>query len=488
MAAETPAPGLVAAARTSVWVSGQPGLASEVERWARARRFRDAALDERARAWASPGPPSLTRLARHALVLPAGQALWAVRRLPGALLDGLLYRDPPEELLRTVAAGWLRDHFEALGPSGAEIARLVEQSEGIAPGFLVDRLRKEPLVPQPIPAAEVWRLLGRAFPGQVREVADEPFTVSLLSQLHPATLSDGRRVLFRVARPGVRDDLLRDLRLAATLLSPAELVPQLRSVRPLPVLRSTARQAIEHTDLRNDALNTVELGMLLEERGVKGLTLLRPFPEFASEQALAFEFPEGAVPLDEGLDRAAAKAALPGLLTLVIESALADGVFHADLRPEHLLVLPDGSLALAGCSAVGRLGRPVRLAFLDYVTALFSGDFAGQVDALARLGAVPETADRAVRDALEEDLRAAPELTPLRLMRHGEEAGPVLRDIAVRHGLRIPPELLQWLRALLTYRALTRHLVSDMPFVQALLPLLPRLAEINRRLRQDTVV
>ncbi|WP_106397818.1 AarF/UbiB family protein [Actinocorallia populi] len=488
MAAETPASALVASARNSAWVSGQPGLASEVERWARARRFRDAALDERARAWASPGPPSLSRLARHALAVPAGQVRWAVRRLPGAMLDGLLYRDPPEELLRTVTAGWLRDHFEALGPSGAEIARLVEQSEGIAPGFLVDRLRKEPLVPPPIPAAEVWRLLDRAFPGQVLEVADEPFTVSLLSQLHPATLSDGRRVLFRVARPGVRGDLMRDLRLAATLLGPAELVPRLRAVQPLSVLRSTARQAIEHTDLRNDALNSVELGLLLEERPAGGLTILRPVPEFAAKQAVAFEFPEGAVPLAEGLGRAAAKAAVPGLLTLVVEGALADGVFHADLRPEHLLVLPDGSLALAGCSAVGRLDRRLRLAFLDYITALFGGDFAGQADALARLGAVPGAPDPAALAALEEDLRSAPELAPLRLMRHGEEAGPVLREIAVRHGLRLPSQLLQWMRALLTYRALTRHLVPDMPFVQALLPLLPRLAEINRRLRQDTVV
>ncbi|GAA2725548.1 AarF/UbiB family protein [Actinocorallia aurantiaca] len=487
MAAETPAPALVNSARTSAWVGAQPGLADEVEGWARARSLRDAELDERARAWASPGPPSLTRLARHALAVPAGQVRWAVRRLPGVVLDGLLYRDPPEELFRTAASAWLRDQFEAFGPSGAEVARLLEQSEGLVPGFLVERLRKEPLVPAPVPAAEVWRLLNRAFPARVRGVADEPFAVSPLSQLHRATLSDGREVLFRVARPGVRGDLLRDLRLAATLLGPAELVPQLRAVRPLSVLRSTARQAIEHTDLRNDALNTVELALLLESGGTAGLSLARPVPEFAAKQAVAFEWPEGAVPLAEGLDRTAAKAAVPALMKLVLESALADGVFHADLRPEHLLVLPDGSLSLVGCSATGRLDRQLRLAFLDYVTALFGGDFAGQVDALVRLGAVPGSVDPVALAELEEDLRAAPELSPLRLMRDGEAAGPVLRDIAVRHGLQLPTGLLQWLRALLTYRALTRHLVPDMPFVQALLPLLPRLGEINKRLRRDTV-
>ncbi|MEO3786376.1 AarF/UbiB family protein [Actinocorallia sp. B10E7] len=488
MASETPAPSLVTAARSSAWVNGQPGLVEEVERWARARRFRDAALDEHARAWASPGPPSLTRLARHALAVPAGQARWAVRRLPGMVLDGLLYRDPPEELLRAAATAWVRDQFESLGPSGAELARLVEQSEGIAPSLLVDRLRKEPLLPQPIPAAQVWRLLGRAFPGRVHAVEDEPFAVSPLSQLHKATLDDGREVLFRVARPGVREGLLHDLRLAATLLGPAELVPRLRAVRPLSVLRSTARQTIEHTDLRNDALNTVELGLLLETGPAAGLTLARPVPEFAAEQAVAFEHAEGAVPLAEGLDRIEGRTAVPALMKLIVESALADGVFHADLRPEHLLVLPDGSLSLVGCSAAGRLDRQLRLAFLDYVTALFGGDFAGQVDAMVRLGAVPGSMDPVALAELEEDLRAAPELSPLRLMRDGGAAGPVLLSIAARHGLQVPTGLLQWFRALLTYRALTRHLVPDMPFAQALLPLLPRLGEINKRLRRDTVV
>lgn len=488
MAAETPAP-LVSSARASAWVGERPGLAEEVERWDRARRFRDAALDERARSWASPGPPSLTRLARHALAVPAGQVRWAVRRLPGMVLDGLLYRDPPEELLRTAAAGWLRDQFEVFGASGAEVARLLEQSDGLMPGFaepLLDRLRREPLVPQPIPAAEVAKLLDLAFPGRVREVADEPLSVSPLSQLHRAVLADGQEVVFRIARPGVRGEVLRDLRLAATLLGPAELVPQLRSVRPLAMLRSTARQALEHTDLRNDALNTVELGLLLEERGTTGLALTRPVPGLVAKEAVAFEFPEGAVPLAEGLERASAKAALPALLTLIVEGALAEGAFHADLRPEHLLVLPDGSLALVGCSAVGRLDHSLRLAFLDYVTALFSGDFAGQVDAMVRLGAVPGSLGPVELAELEEDLRAAPELTPLRLMRGGEEAGPVLFAIAARHGLQVPAGLLQWSRALLTYRALTRHLVPDTPFIQALLPLLPRLAEINKRLRQNT--
>ncbi|MCD0451437.1 AarF/UbiB family protein [Actinocorallia sp. API 0066] len=438
--------------------------------------LREERLAARARAWASPGPPSLGRLARHAVALPAGQLRWALGRLPGAALDGLA--GDPRDAVRAASAGWLHEHLTALGPSGGELALLLRDAEGLTPGVLADLLRDSPAPVAPIPAREVHRALSRAFTGAVASLDPVPLAVSPLHQLHRGTLQDGDPVLLRVLRPGARAGVRDDLRLAANLLAPVALLPQARSVRPMALLRATARQAAEQTDLRHDAHNSTELADLLGER-MRGLRLATPV--LSAREAVAFTLPPGAVPLSEAPD-AAVKDVLPALLTLVVEAALADGVFHADLRPEHLFVLPDGTFLLAGCTATGRLAPQLRRAFLDYVTALFGGDFAGQVDALGRLGAVPESTDRA---AFEADLRAAPELAPLRLLRAGDAAGPVLTGLAARHGLRVPARLVGWARALLTYRALTRHVVPDTPFVQTLLPLLPRLGEINRRLTAE---
>lgn len=465
---------LAAAAQLSEQVSAVEGLSGEVARWERAKGLRDARLDELAADWASPGPLSLTRVARHTVALGVGQVTWAARRLPGVVRDGLHAYEHPLEFVKKTTAGWLREQISVLGPSAAEVARLAEQS-GI--------WRESNVVPSPAAYDSVRQTLNRAFPGRVASVASVPLAVSYLSQLHKTTLSDGREVLFRVGRPGVRNELMEDIRIAATLLGPTTLLPQLRQARPMAVLRSTAKQAIEHTDLRNDALNAVEMGMLLESYATRGLKITLPVPGFASEEAVAFELPPGAVPLAAAGDRLDAKAALPGLLALIVEAALVDGVFHADLRPEHLMVLEDGSLALVGCSAIGRLPLPMRRAVLDYVTALFSGDYRGQVDAIVRLGAVPDGADLA---AMEADLRAVPELAPIKLMTGGEAAlsavGRALISLAMKHELHAPVGILQWVRALLTYRSITRHLVPNMPFVQTLLPLLPRLGEINKKL------
>ncbi|GAB2834017.1 AarF/UbiB family protein [Actinocorallia aurea] len=444
-------------------------------------RLRDADLEARARIWASPGAPSLGRLARHAVALPAGQIRWALGRLPATALDGLSGEgalDPADALdavkstVREASAGWARDQLAALGPAGAELAALLRDAAGLTPRGLADLLDAEPVVPDPVPPHAVRRALERHLPGAVTEFDPAPLAVSALHQAHRGVLRDGRAVYLRVVRPGARSGLRDDLRLAANLVAPLTLLPQARTVQPTALLRSAARRAAEQTDLRHDARNTAELAELLT-----GPALRLAEPVLESRGAVAYALPDGAVPLAEA--DANVRAALPSFLALVVESALADGVFHGDLRPDHLFALPDGTLLLAGCTTAGRLAPPVRRAFLDYVTALFGGDHAGQVDALARLGAVPDTTDRA---ALEADLRAAPELSPLRLLRGGGDAAKVLGDLAGKHGLRVPSPLIGWARALLTYRALTRHLVPEMPFVQALLPLVPRLGEINRRL------
>ncbi|WP_460370936.1 hypothetical protein, partial [Actinocorallia lasiicapitis] len=101
------------------------------------------------------------------------------------------------------------------------------------------------------------------------------------------------------------------------------------------------------------------------------------------------------------------------------------------------------------------------------------------LDALDRLGVVPAAADRA---ALLAELRDAPELTPKALFKGGDAAAKALGTIGIRHGFAPPVDLLQWVRALLTFRAVTHHVAPAMPLAQALFPLVPRLAEINARL------
>ncbi|GAA3238605.1 AarF/UbiB family protein [Actinocorallia longicatena] len=424
---------------------------------------RDERLALEAADWTRPGRIPLLRTARHALAVPIGQARWTARLVTGGV------RSP-----KAIMSGWLREQLAVLGPSAAEVARLLEQAGGMAPAPLVEEFRDRPVVPDPLTADTVWAILRRSFPGRVASLDCEPLAVSPLSQLHRAVLDDGTQALFRVARPGVRAQLEADIRLAATLLIPAQLVPPFNHANPLGVLRSAARQAVEHTDLRNDALNTAELAA-----AVPKVAVAEPLDGLSSPDAVGFAAVPGAVPLARALGRVDRRKAAAALQAVTVEAALADGIFHADLRSEHLFVLEDGSLLIVGCSALGRLGTATRRAVLDYVTALFGGDHPGQVDALGRLGVLSPGTDTA---ALLDDLRAAPELSPKALFTGGDAAGKVLGSLAVRHGFQAPVEIVQWFRALLTFRAVTHHVAPAMPLAQALFPLIPRLAEINGRL------
>src|SRR5581483_1171221 len=158
------------------------------------------------------------------------------------------------------------------------------------------------------------------------------------------------------------DRMMRaDARITAMLVAPFELaVPALAEAHPLGFVELAARQLLEESDLRNEALNAVALGLAVEDLGVDTVAVARPVPGLVHRRAAAFEALDGARPLTDGaagLDADAAltaDAAVRALVALTVEAALTHGVFHADLRPEHLVVTGDGRLGVVGFGAAGR--------------------------------------------------------------------------------------------------------------------------------------
>jgi ubiquinone biosynthesis protein len=472
----------------SPWVLAQPGLAESIAMLEQDLLAERASTDEHVSRLARPGLIPPLRAFHYFSALGAAQLGWAVRRLPQDLTDGLRPIREPAAWLSDSLAYVLRDQLALLGPAGAELARIVDESEGLAPNSMVDELRRRPIQAPPLPPPTVTRLLNRAFGDAVARIG-EVVSATPISQLHRGVLRDGRHVFIRVRRPEVGRVIRQDARIGATLVGPIEwMLPPVRDAHPLGFVELAARQLLEEADLRNEALNAVEVGVAIETLEIDGLVACRPVAGLVDPVAVVFEAPEdfdGAVSLAAGHERVDGAMAVPAFARITIEAALALGMFHADLRPEQLLVLPDGRLGLIGYSTIGRLDRRTRRAALDWVVAVFSGDAAGQVAAMDEVGAVSENTDV---KALLADLEAADSLQPMALLAGGEAALlAAVQDgmrLFLRHRLRPPLELVLFVRTLLSLRALLRVVAPDRPITEALLPLLPRLPELRARLAE----
>ena len=62
------------------------------------------------------------------------------------------------------------------------------------------------------------------------------------------------------------------------------------------------------------------------------------------------------------------------LVTLMLQTIFAEGLFHADPHPGNVFVLPDGRLSLLDFGNTGELDEPIRESLIRLLDAVVQGD------------------------------------------------------------------------------------------------------------------
>lgn len=463
----------------SQWVRDMPGLELAACGLARQLAPRRQAMARRAEQLAAPGLGSLPRTVHQVAALQAAQLRAVVGWLPGPTRRARPTSSDDDAVKDTVA-DVLRDHLSLLGAPGAEVARLMTGSGSLAPGRVTDRLRLAPIPWEPMGVDTVERVADRALPGLVRSVSPQVLGATPVLQTHRCRLADGSGAVVRVRRPSARRALLSDARFTGTLAwTAAQIVPGLRDAHPQGFVELTVRQLLDSLDLRNHALNAIELGLAVETLAIEGVSVARPVPGGVAAAAAVFESVDGEpvtsspTPDDPG----AVGTALASVLVL---AAIGDGVFLADPDPQFQLRSDRDVTTFVGCPVLGRLTPLLRTSGYDFLTAVLSGDHGGQVAAMRAAGAVPEATDT---EALTADLTATGGLDPMALL--GSD-GPTallggLREavtVLLRHRLRPPLEVVLLMRSLFALQEVLPVTAPGATLTGSLLPLLPRLPEL----------
>lgn len=465
-------------ARSSAWVGAEPGLADASVSWYGHMLQRREAFHTHAEGVARFGIVPPVRALRHLGALAVAQVGFLARELPRELADRRFARDPSGWAKET-AAKLIRDELALLGPSAAEVARLIDIGEGILPQVVVDTFRQRPITTRPVGAATVDHIIRRELGSAIAMFEPEPILATPVSQLHEARLADGRDVHLRVRRPGVSRALRADARILATLAAPLEqFVPFFTEAHPVGFLQLATRQTLEEVDLRNQALNAVELALAIESMDLDIFRVPHPLPGLVTRHVLVTERIEGR-PLEEASDGIDLPTAVSSYASATVEAALARGVFHADLLPEYLFVTPDAKLGVVSCSSLGRFDVKTRRAALQYLTSFFSADFNGQVEAMDALDAIPDDVDK---NLLVKDLSAAENLSFSAMLSGGPNAiTTALKEavaILLDHRVRPPLEAVLFVRNVFSFNRFAHHFDPEANAVALLMPIVQRLPQI----------
>jgi aarF domain-containing kinase len=271
----------------------------------------------------------------------------------------------------------LRKTFEELGATFMKFGQLVGSSPGVFGDAVAQEFRSCLDTGQPVPFDEVRRAveadLGMPLDEAFWSFSETPIGRASISVVHKATTRDGRRVAVKVLRPGIEDQVARDLDLFQPLLEVvARQTGEYAAGQLLAMFQGFRLQIGEELDLRNEARAMAHYRTLLEQVDLPRVTVPEVFTELSGPRVLTMEFFDG-VPVDDlttvagyGYDPAPiVHEVIKGFLL----TAIRWGTFHGDVHAGNLLLLPDGRVGVIDWGIVGRLDSQTHLFFRDLIRA-----------------------------------------------------------------------------------------------------------------------
>ena len=377
-------------------------------------------------------------------------------------LDDVLSPDelPPGDV---AAAESLAGELEAMGPTFIKLGQLLSSRVDLLPQAYTEALARlqddvEPFgfeEVEQIVSSELGVRLSRAF----SRFEHVPVAAASLGQVHRAAMRDGREVVVKVQRPGIRQQVLDDMEVLGEIAGFVEAHSETgRRYAVADLLEQFRKSIVDELDYQREARNLVLLRDLLSE--TPQIVVPAPIEDYTTSRVLTMEYVPGKKVTDIGplgrldLDGAELADALIGAFT---QQVLVAGVFHADPHPGNVLLTPDGRLALIDLGMVGHIPVPMRDQLIKLIMALLSGR-PDDVSRVARtlgteLSGFDELAfERSVTDVV---LRAT-ETSIADL-----DTGAVMLDLArqsARTGLQLAPELSMLGKAMLNLDQVARTL------------------------------
>lgn len=283
--------------------------------------------------------------------------------------------------------------FVKLGQVFAGRADLIPEPYAQTLTSLTDRV---PPVPFPEIRATVEAELGRRLEEVFDDFPETPIAAGSLGQVYRAR-HQGADVAVKVLRPGVRELVATDVRIARTLVGRVERRwPNVHTRGVLTVVEEFAVRVRDEMDFRLEADNL--RAVRANFTGNPRIRIPDAIASLSGERVLVMEFMTGTRidQLESGRAYGPVRTdtVAERLIELYIQMMYIDGFYHADPHPGNLLVGDDGVLILLDFGVVLRVARERRRQLVDTIFAAIRRDATGLVQGFYDMGMIAPGARR----------------------------------------------------------------------------------------------
>ena len=361
----------------------------------------------------------------------------------------------------------LRMALTEMGPVYVKFGQIVSTRRDLVPPDIADELALLQDQVPPFPGEEAQAIIEQVLEKPVSELFSrfdqKPLASASIAQVHAATLPDGREVVVKVVRPGVRQQLRRDIDLLLAVAGLAEKYWEGGGrVRPTEFVHEFETFVFDELDMYREASNASMLRSNFD--GSKELYIPEIYWPYCREPVLVMERVSG-IPVSDieglkargvNLERLAKRG-----IRVFYTQVFRDNLFHADMHPGNIFVdatnPADASFIALDFGIVASL-TPKDLHYIsENFVALFNRDYLRVAQLHVDAGWVP--ADTRI-DELEAAVRAVgePNFTrPLNEISFGQLMLKLFQ-VAYRFKLNIQPQLIMLQKTLLNIEGLGRQL------------------------------
>ncbi len=158
----------------------------------------------------------------------------------------------------------IRLALEELGPIFVKFGQAISTRRDLLPPDIADELAKLQDAVPPFPAEQALAIIEGAYGEPVATVFerfdDEPLAAASIAQVHTAKLKAGTEVIVKVLRPGVEEQIERDLEVLHLLAGLADRYwEHSKRLKPREIVDEYEHTIIDELDLMREAANTAQL-------------------------------------------------------------------------------------------------------------------------------------------------------------------------------------------------------------------------------------
>ena len=273
----------------------------------------------------------------------------------------------------------LAQDLEKMGPTFIKLGQLLSTRADFLPPAYIHALTRLQDKIDPFPFEQVEAIvsgeLGVRISKAFAEFAMKPLATASLGQVHRATMLDGRVVVVKVQRPGIREIIAEDMEVLEEIAEFLDKHTQWGKRYEFGKMLDELRRSLwRELDYRQEARNLSTLGANLQE--FPRVIVPAPIEDFTTSRVLTMEYISGKKitelsPLAR-LDFKGSDLA-EELFHAYLKQILVDGFFHADPHPGNVFLTDDHRIGLLDLGMVGHLTPQLQENLLQLLLAVSDG-------------------------------------------------------------------------------------------------------------------